>query len=211
MATLDPSNITTGNIIQASDIAQLYSAFGTGSSNITGLSMTGSITNATAAVTATSASNVTTAITGGGTHYLTFVDQAGTRPPKIASLLEYTATTNNLQVTASYATSASFALNSNATQVNSQNYDGGGGVTTGNFKFIAGKAAMTGGTATSSIFTALAGKTLGTNAWITANFGLTDPGSPDNLIVTDISSSGAILFDCGGIANGTVIFTGIYI
>lgn len=208
MATLNPSNITTGNTILASDILQLYEAFGTGSQNITGLSMTGSITNANIA---TSASNVTTAITGGGTHYLTFVDQAGTRPPKIASLLEYTATTNNLQVTASYATSASFASNSNATQVNSQNYDGGGGVTTGNFKFIAGKAAMTGGTATSSIFTALAGKTLGTNAWITANFGLTDPGSPDNLIVTDISSSGAILFDCGGIANGTVIFTGIYV
>jgi len=211
MATLDPSNITTGNIIQASDIAQLYSAFGTGSSNITGLSMTGSITNATAAVTATSASNVTTAITGGGTHYLTFVDQAGTRPPKIASLLEYTATTNNLQVTASYATSASFASNSNATQVNSQNYDGGGGVVTGNFKFIAGKTAMNTGAATSSIFTVLAGKTLGTNAWITANFGISDPVAPDNLVVTSISSSGAILFDCGGGATGTVIFTGIYV
>ena len=208
MATLNPSNITTGNTILASDILQLYEAFGTGSQNITGLSMTGSITNANIA---TSASNVTTAITGGGTHYLTFVDQAGTRPPKIASLLEYTATTNNLQVTASYATSASFASNSNATQVNSQNYDGGGGVVTGNFKFIAGKASMTSGAATSSIFTALAGKTLGTNAWITANFGISDPVSPDNLVVTSISSSGAILFDCGGGATGTVIFTGIYV
>lgn len=208
MATLNPSNITTGNTILASDILQLYEAFGTGSQNITGLSMTGSITNANIA---TSASNITTAITGGGTHYLTFVDQAGTRPPKIASLLEYTATTNNLQVTASYATSASFASNSNATQVNSQNYDGGGGVTTGNFKFIAGKTAMNTGAATSSIFTVLAGKTLGTNAWITANFGVTDPVAPDNLVVTSISSSGAILFSCGGGANGTVIFTGIYV
>ena len=90
MATLNPSNVVNGNTIQASDIEQLYNAFGTGSSGytpITGLSLTGSITNANVATTATSASNITTAITGGGTHYLAFVQGAGTNPPKIDNLL----------------------------------------------------------------------------------------------------------------------------
>ena len=116
MATLDNSNIVNGNVIQPNDLLQLYSAFTAGGGydvSISG-SLTGSATSATSATTATtatSASNITTAITGGGTHYLTFVDQAGTRPPKIASLLEYTAATNALQVTASRAVTASFALN----------------------------------------------------------------------------------------------------
>lgn len=129
-------------------------------------------------------------------------------------------TANFAQVTASLFGTGSWAVSSsqaisasyyNATQINSQFYDGGGGVVTGTFKFIAGKTAMNTGAATSSIFTVLAGKTLGTNAWITANFGISDPVAPDNLVVTSISSSGAILFDCGGGATGTVIFTGIYV
>jgi len=81
MATLNPSNVVNGNTIQASDIEQLYNAFGTGSSGytpITGVSLTGSITNADGATLAASASKITTAITGGGTHYLTFVQGAGT-------------------------------------------------------------------------------------------------------------------------------------
>ena len=62
MATLNPSNVINGNIIQASDIEQLYNAFGTGSSGftpITGLSMTGSLNG-----TASTASFVITAQTG---------------------------------------------------------------------------------------------------------------------------------------------------
>ena len=89
MATLNPGNIVNGNTIQTSDLLQLYKAFGTGSGDdITGLAITGSLNgNASTAATATiatSASNITTAITGGGTHYLTFVNGAGTRAPKIA-------------------------------------------------------------------------------------------------------------------------------
>lgn len=106
MATLNPSNVVNGNTIQASDILQLFEAFGTGSQNITGLSMTGSITNADVATSATSASKITTAITGGGTHYLTFVQGAGTFSPKIDNDLEYNPNTNVLTVTASSATSA---------------------------------------------------------------------------------------------------------
>jgi len=115
MATLDPSNIVNGNTIQASDIEQLYSAFGTGSSNITGLEMTGSLygnaLTATTATTATTASNITTAIVTTGTYYLTFVTGSGTKAPKIASLLEYDPSTNELTVSASYAESSSYAAN----------------------------------------------------------------------------------------------------
>ena len=62
MATLNPSNVVNGNTIQASDIEQLYNAFGTGSSGytpITGLSMTGSLNGI-----ASTASFVITAQTG---------------------------------------------------------------------------------------------------------------------------------------------------
>ena len=125
MATLNPSNVVNGNTIQASDILQLFEAFGTGSQNITGLSMTGSITNADVATSATSASKITTAITGGGAHYLTFVQGAGTFSPKIDNDLEYNPNTNVLTVTASSATSSSYAVTAsyvNSSQTNQINF-----------------------------------------------------------------------------------------
>ena len=211
MATLNPSNITTGNTILASDILQLYEAFGTGSQNITGLSMTGSITNATTAATASSATNLVVASTASGVYYPIVVDGTGTKPPKTVSTFELSGSVLN-NITASRAITSSFSLNSNATQINGQSYDGGSGVVSGDFKFIAGKTAITAGSATSSVFPVLAGKTLGTNAFITANYALTS-GPTDAVIVTSISSSGAILFDNNspGVPTGTVIFTGIYI
>ena len=212
MATLNPSNVVNGNTIQASDVLQLFEAFGTGSQNITGLSMTGSITNANVATTATSASNITTAITGGSTHYLTFVAGSGTKPPKIASLLEYDAATNNLTVTASFAATASYALTGSATQVNSQNYDNGSTVVPGDFKFVAGKTSMTAGAATSSLFTVLAGKVIGDTVWINASYPevfSTTPGQ--SLLKVNVSSSGQILISGAATDTGTIIFTGTYI
>jgi hypothetical protein len=223
MATLDPGNVINGNTIEASDIAQLYKAFGTGSgADITGLSMTGSITNADEATLAFSASNITTAVTGGGTHYLTFVDQAGTRPPKVASLLEYNADTNNLTVTASFATTASFASNSSVTQVNAQSYDNGTSVVPGDFKFVAGKVAMLSGAATSSVFPVLIGKLLGDTVWINASYpesfnitssvNTTPPGITNlSILKVDVSGSGQVLISGAPSDTGTVIFTGIYI
>ena len=212
MATLNPSNVVNGNTIQASDVLQLFEAFGTGSQNITGLSMTGSITNAGVAISATSASNITTAVTGGSTHYLTFVAGSGTKPPKIASLLEYDAATNNLTVTASFAATASYALTGSATQVNSQNYDNGSTVVPGDFKFVAGKTSMTAGAATSSLFTVLAGKVIGDTVWINASYPevfSTTPGQ--SLLKVNVSSSGQILISGAATDTGTIIFTGTYI
>ena len=212
MATLNPSNVITGNTIQASDVLQLFEAFGTGSQNITGLSMTGSITNANVAISATSASNITTAITASGINYLVFVTGSGTNPPKIASLLEYNAATNSLTVTASFATTASHALTGTVTQVNTQYYDNGVTVVPGDFKFIAGKTAMTAGAATSSLFTVLAGKVIGDTVWINASYPeafSTTPGQ--SLLKVNVSSSGQVLISGAPSDTGTIIFTGTYI
>ena len=212
MATLNPSNVITGNTIQASDVLQLFEAFGTGSQNITGLSMTGSITNANIATIAISASNITTAITASGINYLVFVTGSGTNPPKIASLLEYNAATNSLTVTASFATTASYALTGSVTQVNSQNYDTGTTVVPGTFKFVVGKTAMTTGSATSSLFTVLAGKVIGDTVWINASYPeafSTTPGQ--SLLKVNVSSSGQVLISGAPSDTGTIIFTGTYI
>lgn len=223
MATLNPSNVINGNIINASDILQLYEAFGTGSTNITGLSLTGSITNANVATLATSASNITTAVVNTGTHYITFVTGSGTNAPKIDNNLEYDAASNILTVTASFATTASFALTGSAVQVNAQFIDSGTTVIPADFKFIAGKTIMTNGAATSSLFTVLAGKVLGNTVFINASypeaFNITSsvnttlpPGTTNlSILKVNVSASGQILISGAPSDTGTIIFTGIYI
>jgi hypothetical protein len=215
MATLNPSNVVNGNTIQASDIEQLYNAFGTGSSGftpITGLSLTGSITNANVATTATSASNITTDVIASGTQYLVFVTGSGTKPPKIASLLEYDVATNNLTVTSSFATTASFALTGSAIQVNNQFYDNLTSSVPGDFKFVAGQVSMLTGSATSSVFTVLIGKLLGNNVWINASYPTTFSTTPgQSILKVDVSGSGQVLISGAPSDTGTIIFTGIYI
>ena len=135
------------------------------------------------------------------------------------AVMIYNPSTDLLTVTSSYAVSSSRAISSSysdnaaVSQVNAQQYDNGISVVSGDFKFIAGTAAITGGSATSSIFSNLIGKTLGTNAWITANYS-SGYGPTDVIAVTSISSSGAILFDNqqpGSPASAILVFTGIYI
>ena len=214
MATLNPSNVINGNTIQASDIEQLYNAFGTGSSGfatITGLSLTGSITNATTAATASSATNLIVAITSSGIYYPVIVDGSGTKPPKILSTFELSGSVLN-NITASRAITASYALTGSVTQVNTQYYDNGTTVVPGDFKFIAGKTVMTNGAATSSLFTVLAGKTIGNTVWINASYPeafSTTPGQ--SLLKVNVSSSGQVLISGAPTDTGTVIFTGTYI
>jgi len=211
MATLNPSNVINGNVIQASDILQLFEAFGTGSQNITGLSLTGSITNANVATSATSASNITAASTSSGVYYPVIVDGAGTKPPKILSTFELSGSVLN-NITASQAITASFASNSTVTQVNAQYYDNGVNTVPADFKFVAGKIAMTSGAATSSIFTNLIGKVIGNTVWINASYPeafTTTPGQ--SLLKVNVSSSGQVLISGAPSDTGTIIFTGIYI
>ena len=215
MATLNPGNIVNGNTIQTSDLLQLYKAFGTGSGDsITGLAMTGSLngdaSTATTATTATSASNITTAITGGGTHYLTFVNGAGTRAPKIASLLEYTANTNTLQVTASRAVTASYALNA-ASSPNTVNVTPQGLSSRAMYP-IAGFAAFNGvGTPTSASvnigteYPSLPSPSiLGTDIWVTAN---ADQDPNPSITVTYVGGN-LIFYASDPGYGGNVVFTG---
>ena len=227
MATLNPGNIVNGNTIQTSDLLQLYKAFGTGSGDsITGLAMTGSLngdaSTATIATTATSASNITTAITGGGTHYLTFVNGAGTRAPKIASLLEYTANTNTLQVTASRAVTASYALNA-ATPSNTVTVSAGSGEITplGDFsmKAFAGitDAFLGGGGLlnTQSVSMSLAFPTLtpstaiGTDLWVNATPLTADNNITQPIFVSYNNASKVLTFETLDTNfNGQVVYTG---
>jgi len=202
MATLNPSNVINGNVIQASDILQLFEAFGTGSQNITGLSLTGSITNA---------NNIIVPVTSSGIYYPVIVDGAGTKPPRILSTFELSGSVLN-NITASQAITASFASNSTVTQVNTQYYDNGVNTVPADFKFVAGKIAMTSGAATSSIFTNLIGKVIGNTVWINASYPeafTTTPGQ--SLLKVNVSSSGQVLISGAPSDTGTIIFTGIYI
>ena len=210
MATLNSSNISNGNIIEPNDLLQLYDALTAGggttgvySVSISG-SLTGSATSAITATTATTASNITTAITGGGTHYLTFVDQAGTRPPKIASLLEYTPSNNTLQVTASYASNGG-----TSNQLINQAYSNiATGPTDATFKFYAGRIRIVSSTASTANFPGLAGKTLGTNVWVTATIQGDSASYPINLpivLVKSLSVNGALTFETINVPDTTEI------
>ena len=217
MATLNSSNVVNGNIVESNDILQLYDAFtaGGGTTGVYDVSISGSLTgSATTAITATSASNITTAITGGGTHYLTFVDQAGTRPPKIASLLEYTAATNSLTVTASRAVTASFALNASPTQLISQGYsNAASGPVEATFKFYAGHVRIISNVGVTANFPGLAGKTLGINVWVTATIqGAASGFASDIVTVKTLTAGGSLEFETNSVPDTTEVhFHVIYV
>jgi hypothetical protein len=204
------SNIANGNIIQPTDILPLYAAMTSGGGYSVSLSgsITGSASTATTATTATSASNITTVITGGGTHYLTFVDQVGTRPAKLASLLEYNATTNSLQVTASRAITASYALNV-ATPSSTVNVIPSGSSSKPMYP-IAGFAPFGGPppTTASISINQFAGTptptALGTDIWVTAN---ADQDPIPSISVTYVSPN-LIFYSSDASYAGNVVFTG---
>ena len=233
MATLDNSNIINGNTVETADILQLYTALGTGNpGDITGLVITGSFQGDVSG-TATNANfpRITNNTTLAGTGYaVPFVQSS---PPDLSAGystlfvdsgstqgMTYTPTTDTLNVTASFAVSSStsvsssYSSNASVSQVNSQKYDDGSTILSGNFKFVAGKVTMSTGTAVSSAFLNLVGKTLGIDAFITANY-ISGNGPTDSVIVDSIDfTTGVITFinnTSGSPAVATIVFTGIYI
>ena len=174
MATLNSSNISNGNTIEPNDLLQLYDALTagggtTGAYNISiSGSLTGSATSATTATTASSAINVVTATTSSGVYYPLIVDGAGTKPPKILSTFELSGSVLN-NITASRAITASYALNATSNYLKEQHYTFiGAGPTEANFAFIAGLIKCSTGAGSTPAIPQLVGKTLGTNAWVTA-------------------------------------------
>jgi hypothetical protein len=79
-----------------------------------------------------------------------------------------------------------------------------------------GKVILSGGVGSSSIFSQLAGKTIGTNAFITATYAdgfvFSTPTEPANLMVS-VTPDGkvAIIQQVNATDSGTVIFTGMYV
>lgn len=208
--TLSKTNIVNGNTIQASDVSQSIDA------------LTGAVAYD---ITISGSFTFTGATTGSGwfanavsSSFALSSSRAVSSSYALSSSIAFSSSyaySSSIALSSSFALSSSLALSSSfadgASQVNGQNYDTGITVAPGNFKFIAGKNAMTTGALTSSAFIVLQGKTLGTNAWITANY-QTTPAAPDSIVINSISASGQILMSstAPGI-NATVLFTGIYI
>jgi hypothetical protein len=196
LQTLSNLNIVNGNTIQAADVSQSIDAF-TGAVGYA-ISLSGSFT-------------FTGATTGSG-----FFQNAVSSSRAISSSY---ALSSSVAVSSSYALSSSAAVSSSyavsasyVTVVNNQNYDTGVTVVPGDFKFIAGKTAMTAGAATSSLFTVLAGKVIGDTVWINASYPeafSTTPGQ--SLLKVNVSSSGQVLISGAPSDTGTIIFTGTYI
>ena len=196
LQTLSNLNIVNGNTIQAADVSQSIDAF-TGAVGYA-ISLSGSFT-------------FTGATTGSG-----FFQNAISSSRAVSSSY---ALSSSVAVSSSYALSSSAAVSSSyavsasyVTVVNNQNYDTGITVVPGDFKFIAGKTAMTAGAATSSLFTVLAGKVIGDTVWINASYPeafLTTPGQ--SLLKVNVSSSGQVLISGAPSDTGTIIFTGTYI
>jgi len=210
LQTLSNLNIINGNTIQAADVSQSIDAF------------TGAVGYA---ITFSGSFTLAGATTGSGfwqksvsSSYALSSSRAVSSSYALSSSIAFSSSyaySSSIAFSSSYAYSSSIALSSSfadgASQVNGQNYDTGITVAPGDFKFIAGKNAMTSGALTSSAFIVLQSKTLGTNAWITANY-QTTPGPPDSIIINSISASGQILMSSTSPGvNATVIFTGIYI
>ena len=121
MATLDNSNIVNGNTVETTDITQLYTALGTGNAGtITGLVMTGSLKGdvqgtSTNANFARINNNTTAPIT----YSVLFADSPVSSANKQiyadsgsdGSGMHYQPSTDLLTVTASFAVTASHALN----------------------------------------------------------------------------------------------------
>ena len=194
MATLNPSNVVNGNTIQASDIEQLYNAFGTGSTNITGLSMTGSLHGI-----ASTASFVITAQTGSKANNIIINNNATTNQiyrltyvldssmPSIGNStylplnadsgsdggLSYNPSNNSLTASL-FSGTASWATNvvnkPTPSVISGVSYPSGSIKVPGSlFNFIAGADKTGNPSNTSSIqITELSGKTLGQTAFVTA-------------------------------------------
>jgi hypothetical protein len=192
MATLNPSNVVNGNTIQASDIEQLYNAFGTGSSGfatITGVSITGSLNG-----TASTASFVLNAVSSSFASTASFVKTAQSASyvlNAVSSSFASTASFVTLAQTASYvlnAVSSSFASTaSQANQLNGTRYSASLATPNISFNFIAGFATTGAGpTTTASInISQLGSKVLGTSAFVTA----TPSGSVNSISVNSLIGS----------------------
>lgn len=216
MATLNSSNIVNGNVVQPNDLLQLYSALTSGGGY--DVSISGSLTGS--ATTATNASKLNPSINAStnANYNVLFAATSSATYEEVykenGTIMTYNPSTNLLNVTSSRAVTASFALNGGvADQLSSQAYSViGTGPVDASFKFVAGRIKCSGGAGTTPNFPGLAGKTLGTNAFVTATIFAGSITAGNVVAVKAISVNGAIdVVTAGGTGGEDVMFTAIYV
>ena len=194
--TLSKTNIATGNIITAAEVSQSVDAFtGAVAYDITlsgSLQLTGSVK---------SRNGFTGSLQGTAS----------------VAITASSAISSSRAISSSYAlTSTTSVTATTAAALSNQRYDIGAGTLPATFNFVAGKVVLSGGVGSSSVFSELAGKTIGATAFITSTYadGFTFASStePANLM-TSVTPDGkvAIIQQQGATDNGSVIFTGMYV
>lgn len=215
MATLNSSNIVNGNIVETTDILQLYDALtsGGGTTGVYSISISGSLTGS--ATTATNASKLNPSINAStnANYNVLFAATSSADYEEVykenGTVMTYNPSTNTLNVTSSRAVTASYADNGGiATQISGQAYSNiGAGPIDAAFKFYAGKVRIISNTATTANFPGLAGKTLGTTVWVTATIqGQASTFAAPNLVtVRSLSAGGAITIETATVPDGTEV------
>ena len=119
-----------------------------------------------------------------------------------------TATSSSYALSSSFATTASFALNASPTQLISQGYSNiSAGPVEATFKFYAGTLRIISNSGTSANFPGLAGKTLGSNVWVTANIqGQASSFASDIVTVRSLSVNGAITIETNSVPDATEVY-----
>jgi hypothetical protein len=129
-----------------------------------------------------------------------------------------TATSASYALSSSYAVTASYALNGGGggtvTQITSQGYSNAGNdPVEASFKFYAGTVEIISNSGATADFAGLAGKTLGTNVWVTATIqGAATDFTSDIVTIRTLSDGGALVFETNSVPNNTIVhFHVIYV
>lgn len=214
MATLNSSNISNGNIVEPNDLLQLYDALtaGGGTTGVYDVSISGSLTgSATTALNASKLNPSINASTNANYNVLFAATSSATYEEvykEDGNIMTYNPSTNLLNVTSSRAITSSFALNGGvANQIVSQGYSNiGTGPIDATFKFYAGKVRIISNSGATANFPGLAGKTLGTDVWVTATIeGAASLFTSDIVTIRTLSAGGSLTFETNSVPDGTEI------
>jgi hypothetical protein len=202
------SNIANGNIIQPSDILPLYQAMTSGG----GLSLSISGTLTGSATTALNASKLNPLPdTTNANRPLVFVSTSSADYEQTfkanSGKCTYNPSTELLTVTSSFAVTASYAANGGTSNqiIQQQSERLSGGVQDSTFKFICGSTLASLGVATTSAYSLLSGKVLGTNVFVTATIN-SNSATAGNIVVVKSLSGGALTFNTAGGTGTETIF-----
>jgi len=221
MATLNSSNIVNGNVVETTDILQLYDALtaGGGTTGVYDVSISGSLTgSATTALNASKLNPDINASTNANYNVL-FAATSSAAYEEVykenGTIMTYNPSTNLLTVTASRAVTASyasFALSTpDPTYLNALTSNSGSAYIGVLLGVVAGSLTAAGGIAQTPVCDPLKGKVIGSTLFINATiFG---PGGLANSVGVRSynAGTGQIEFQTGG-GSGTefIMFTAHY-